>query len=605
MNKLFYENYDVLTENNLSVIFEREDYDEDEEELLYIDRGDVRWNLQSEYDKSMPIQVWCNQFGDISYLNTFMIFGMGDVGYVRELMHRYPENRIIIFEPEEEILAKQMCWMNLEDIFTNEKVKIVVGKQRRLSFETTFRVYVSYGDFDNIIYASIPNYTKMFEGEYVEYLKQIKDLVRREVLTRNTLIQREDCRGKDFLYNLELFWKESGIAELGRCFEPKVVEKCPAVLIAAGPSLDKNIQVLKEYQDRVFIVCVDAAIRVAYKYGIKPDLLVSVDPEFKDPSVFDNEYGKNTPIIVALTSDYRVVEKNKARKFYIYEGEGYIDDIIEDTNAEMYGLHSGGSVANTAFSFLHRGAGFKKIILIGQDLGYPDNRLHASDVFYDEKKIDESKNPGYFYVESIDGGQVLTEDNMNMYRLWYENVLRDYPDLTVVDATEGGALIHGTEIMTLRDALEKYTDQAIYEFSSIIEKADYLFTDDEKKSINQKVKRSYEKLDDVIDKLKSAEKIYDKLDVLNRKGKYTSKEFKKCINEISEFHQYTQEESEVELIRTFTNEGEYRVMDDLQAKESNVYDEIKLVVDSGKRLLQSYIQGARKLKKEWTCMKEK
>lgn len=604
MNDTFYKNYKMLMDYNYEISFETEEYESSSDDRLFIEREGKKWNLQSEYDMSRPVQVWCDQFENVSYLNKFMIFGMGDVSYVRELMRRYPDNMIIIFEPCEEILARQMCHMDMEDIFTNENIKIVVGKQNRLSLEITFRIFVSYGDYDNILYASLPNYPKIFENEYTEYLQQIRNLVRREVMTRNTLIERQGCRGRNFLYNLERFYMESGIAELGKSFQKVDKTKCPAVLISAGPSLDKNIHILKEYQDKVFIVCVDAAIRVAYKNGIKPDLLVTQDPEFKDPSVFENEYGRDIPILVALTSDYRIIEKNYARKFYIYEGESYIDDILNETNCEMFGLHSGGSVANTAFSLIQRVAGFKTIILIGQDLGYPNNRRHASDVFYGEKTIKKEDEKDFFYVESIDGGQVLTEGNMNMYRLWFENVIEDFPDLTIVDATEGGAMIHGTEILSLQEALEKYTEGKTYDFSSVINDAEDLFSDSEKEYIKKRIDKSFIKLDSIVEKLEAQREVYNQLDLLNRKGKYKTREFHRCVEKISQFHEYTQKESEIELIRLYANKGEYQAMDELQAKESNVYDEIKLVVDSGRKLLDAYIEGGKELKREWIKIRE-
>lgn len=604
MNDTFYKNYKMLMDYNYEISFETEEYESSSDDRLFIEREGKKWNLQSEYDMSRPVQVWCDQFENVSYLNKFMIFGMGDVSYVRELMRRYPDNMIIIFEPCEEILARQMCHMDMEDIFTNENIKIVVGKQNRLSLEITFRIFVSYGDYDNILYASLPNYPKIFENEYTEYLQQIRNLVRREVMTRNTLIERQGCRGRNFLYNLERFYMESGIAELGKSFQKVDKTKCPAVLISAGPSLDKNIHILKEYQDKVFIVCVDAAIRVVYKNGIKPDLLVTQDPEFKDPSVFENEYGRDIPILVALTSDYRIIEKNYARKFYIYEGESYIDDILNETNCEMFGLHSGGSVANTAFSLIQRVAGFKTIILIGQDLGYPNNRRHASDVFYGEKTIKKEDEKDFFYVESIDGGQVLTEGNMNMYRLWFENVIEDFPDLTIVDATEGGAMIHGTEILSLQEALEKYTDGKTYDFSSVINDAEDLFSDSEKEYIKKRIDKSFIKLDSIVEKLEAQREVYNQLDLLNRKGKYKTREFHRCVEKISQFHEYTQKESEIELIRLYANKGEYQAMDELQAKESNVYDEIKLVVDSGRKLLDAYIEGGKELKREWIKIRE-
>lgn len=574
------------------------------EDILKIEIGDKEWLLQSMTNMEDAVEVWCDQFQDVTYLTTFMIYGFGDCRYIRSLNHRYPDNQIIVYEPCLSIVEIQMYDHDMTDIFTNKKIKIASGKSKRHLLETWFRMYIAYGGIDNTTFAILPNYNKMFEEDYEKYVKQIKDMLDFEIMTRNTFIIREDYRARGFLYNLDRFWMESSMKQIRNSFQKIDKNKYVAVLIAAGPSLDKNIKLLSEYKGKVFVVCVDAALRVAMKNGVRPDIVITQDPKFKDVSIFDNDYAKELPMIVSMTSDYKMVVKSKGRKFYNYEGENYIDYLTKDTSGELYGLHTGGSVANTAFSFIFQVAGFKDIVLIGQDLGYPENRLHASDVFYDEKKIDEEKDKGYFYVDSIDGGKVLTEFNMNQYRLWFESTMVDYPELNVIDATEGGALIHGTKISTLKDALAEYDDVEECDFEGLINSAEYLFDEKEREVIETKIEDSYNSLEDIIDKLNKQDKVYDKLDMLNRKGKYGTKEFKNCIKDIEDFHEWAQNDHNMDLIHIYTNEQEYATLDDMQKEISNTYDEIKLVVDSGKKLLKAYIDGAAKLKKEWTEMRK-
>lgn len=603
MKKLFWnENAEALEKNDNIILSEPNEAEVNETSLTVI-IDEKKWWLQSDEDMQEAVNVWCEQFENVSYLTSFVIFGFGSCEYVRSLHRKYPENQIIIYEPYEIIIAKQMLVKDMTDIFNEPKVKIAAGESRRQLLEKWFRSYISYGGIDNMQFAILPNYNKMFEEEYSNYLKQIQEMVEYEIMMRNTVVIREECRAKNFLYNLEKFWNEAGLIEIRDTLKEIDKDRYAAVLIAAGPSLDKNIRLLSKYKNKVFIVCVDAALRVALKNNIRPDLIITQDPEFKDPTIFDNQYAEQVPVIVSMTSDYRMVEKSKGRKFYTYEGEDYVDDITRETSGELYGLDSGGSVANTAFSFLFQVAGFKKIILIGQDLGYPENRLHAKDVFYDEKTIDEKDKDDYFYVEDIYGGKVLTENNMNMYRLWYEKILIDHPDLNVIDATEGGALIHGTEIRKLQESLSAYNYVEQYNFEEQINNAKYLFNKEERKIIKCAIEESYDSLASIKHKLIQQEKIYDKLDLLNRKGKYGTGEFKKCIKEIGEFHQWAQNDRNMDLIHIYTNREEYATLDEMQSEISNTYDEIKLVVSSGKKLLKAYIEGVEKLRDEWSKMR--
>ena len=357
-NTTFEKNYGLLKRYN-NVELEKENYAGEAKEYLTVLAEDKEWYLQSKVNMTEPVSAWCDQFENITYLNSFMIFGLGDIRYIRELSRMYPDNPIVVYEPCEEILANQMSKENMEDILTNSNIKIASGKNKRQLLETLFRKFISFSRLDNIEYAVIPNYTKIFKEEYEDYLKQIKEYVNKDVMTRNTLIVREDCRAKNFLYNLDCFWKESGTVELKRILSTINKDKYAAVLVAAGPSLDKNIEQLLNYKDKVFIVCVDAALRAMLKHGIRPDIIVTQDPEFKDPSIFDNVYAEEIPVVVSITSDFRMIKKCHGRKFYIYEGGIYLDYLMKETQGELYELHTGGSVANTAFSFICHVAGFK------------------------------------------------------------------------------------------------------------------------------------------------------------------------------------------------------------------------------------------------------
>ena len=604
--QLFEKNYKSLIDNNGTLELKELEYEKiaDYDECMRVTIDGKQWFLQSNVDRSHAINVWCEQFKNISYLTSFVIFGFGDRRYVRELYARYPDNSIIIYEPTEEILVRQMYIEDMSDILGNPHIKIAIGKNRRNLLEIWFKMFISYGGMETSQFAIIPNYNKMFEAEYEEYIEQIKQMIDWEIMNRNTKIVREDCRADGFLYNLDRFWKESGIAELRKTFDALDKEERAAVLIAAGPSLDKNIHLLSEYKGKVFIVCVDAALRVALKHKIRPDIIVTQDPKFKDTTMFDNEYAEQLPVIVSMTSDYHMVQKSKGRKFYISEGVEYVDYIVDGTKGELYGLHTGGSVANTAFSFIFQVAGFKNIILVGQDLGYPGNKKHANDVFYDEEMISEENHSGYFYVDSIDGGKVLTEENMNIYRLWYENVLVDYPELNVIDATEGGALIKGTKIQTLEEALHGYDNVESYDYEKLINNSDFLFTDKEKELVQDRIEKSYNSLDEMVEKLKKQEQVYDKLDGLNRKRKYGTNAFEKCIHEVEEFHKWANSNKDMNLISLYTNRDEYAILDEMQKDVTNTYGEISLVIKSGKKLLNAYIDGANKLKKEWRKMRE-
>ena len=93
-----------------------------------------------------------------------------------------------------------------------------------------------------------------------------------------------------------------------------------AILVAAGPSLDKNIEKLKQIKDSVFIMAVDTALNTVLKHDIIPDMTISVDGH-KPLVLFEDERVKNIPISLSAVSNAKIVEQSNAMRFY---GEGRV-----------------------------------------------------------------------------------------------------------------------------------------------------------------------------------------------------------------------------------------------------------------------------------------
>ena len=145
------------------------------------------------------------------------------------------------------------------------------------------------------------------------------------------------------------------------------------------------------------------------------------------------------------------------------------------------GMQTGGSVANNAF-YLAEFLGFRNIILVGQDLAFTDNKIHASNV-YRELSIEEDTENEYTYVDGQDGSKMLTYVNFRLYKEWFEHRIKDNSDINVINATQGGAKIYGAVHMSLEDAVKKY---CVYDFNhEIIEEVPYLFSDQQLDEVYQ------------------------------------------------------------------------------------------------------------------------
>lgn len=224
----------------------------------------------------------------------------------------------------------------------------------------------------------------------------------------------------------------------------------PAVVVAAGPSLNKQLPTLKKYQHLLTLIAVDSVWAVLRDHGIVPDVVVALDalnvpawtPDNFDPrSLLMVDVGCNQSMFGSIRSPMLVTSNHPAEA-----------GICSSLGAPVDTFPSGGSVATKAFN-LALWMGANPVIFVGQDLAYTDGKDHADGYQYAdayESGLRTERSELGFDVEGYYGGRVRTERQFMHYKAWFEGRIRQLdPSVLVVNCTEGGARIEGTAQLPL------------------------------------------------------------------------------------------------------------------------------------------------------------
>jgi len=597
MNNYLKKNIDIIKKihdeikTNEDIIKELEGSDNIQEVNLY--NG---YMLKSNIDNNKAISVWCEQFKELTHNTIVTVFGTGSLDYYQQLIRLYPDFFVIFYEPVEENFYRCLCLDDYSELLKKDKCLFCVGEDNFNNFMSYVYSVFGFETINKPYIATIPNCHKIFEKEYAEYEETLINVYKSNVLSRNTLIHYEEDMLNNYIDNLTKFEDATSVLEVKEEFGKYNIEDYPAIVLSAGPSLDKNIEEIIDLKGRAFILCVDAALNTATKYNIRPDVVLSVDAEMYEDSLRD-ELGREVPLLTHMHGALTIRDASRGRKIYVSDKDRYLEDLLAPFDKMMLRLATGGSVANTAFSFAKE-LGFKNIILMGQDLGFPGNKHHAEDAFEDEEDANEN-DKDYFYVESIDGGEVLTRTDMDAYRLWFEETIQLSPEINVIDATEGGALIKGTEIITIREAIDKYCPKGTLDFEGMIVKSNDILDDEEKEIVKKDIKASFDNIDYNIDYLKKAKRDYYKLRDINEKKKYNTKEFIRAIEKVGVYNKYFDENKDFELYKRCCTKKYFEVIDELKIIHDDDYENIKKLVDLSLIMLDEYIKAARVLKEKW------
>lgn len=382
------------------------------------------------------------------------IYGIGNALLIKNLAKHY--KHLFVFESEIELFILALSTIDLSEELCSGKIYLVDIEEERVDIQLLilfdmkdmFEYLSLYEMFVNNVY-----YKKFYEDvwhkadELCE--KNIKVVIRN---LNSSLCIGFECYSH-LLQNipsmLESIPFQRILSERKNKFEN-------AIVVSAGPSLAKQLPLLKAYQDKAVIFCADGALSMLEKEGIIPDYVTNLDftdlamkffqnKENLKQSIIALECATHPNIVRSLNAENcMIVLRNKAlyQRFNLNDF-GYID--------------TGTHVSHFSYT-LALALGFKNIIMIGQDLAFDKEGNSHSKGFDFGEKFSGEENIDKLKVTAYGGkGEVLTHITWNDYRIKLEYLFAcNEQKAKFYNATEGGARINFTEELSFKECCEKF-----------------------------------------------------------------------------------------------------------------------------------------------------
>ncbi len=454
------------------------------DENLYtkIIKDNQEYRFNSNYRPLEEAKRWGKQF-ELDGINVVVqMFGLGNGYFLRELCDKLKKgDHIIVVEPSYQLFQHVLTNYDMRDILNDIRISIAIPMLSKSMFGVMLSQYVHWMNLKSQLKCIHPQYDKCFTNEYREYRIKLDENDFRTLVNRNTEAYFGIDIVKNTIDNYRYLPESNYLLEL----KGKIPKDVPVIIVSAGPSLDYNIEELKKAKGKAIILATDTALRYLHKHGIVADFAVTFDPK-KPPNYFDHTEFEFIPMFCGLNSNRDVLCKHNGRKIW-FGSNDFIEGLYQSLGHQISVLNAGGSVATAAFSIC-KSLEINTIILIGQDLAYKGNVTHAEG---DICNI-QSEEDGICYVEGIDGTQVKSRHDWFIYLKWFENAIEETKNCgRVIDATEGGALIHGTEIMTLKEAINQFCTTDI-DVTAILNQIPLTFGPNELEAARQYLKNAYE-----------------------------------------------------------------------------------------------------------------
>ena len=390
----------------------------------------------------------------------FLGMGFGyEIDYFGQKMAKNNHtNQLIIVEKDPYLFKLIFHYRDFSPMFQNNRIHLILGETVNdfgLKLKALFG-YKALWAFDIKCIKPIFNSEILnWDGQYyLDVVKKIKEIVVFIVNYYGNSPYDSLVGLENILENIDIIIKNPGVKLLYDKFKD-----IPAVVISTGPSLNKNKHLLKEIEDKALFICPDGSLRILMDMGIKPHFVTSLerfDPTAKLVEGFSEEevsdvYFAAAPIIARKTYDVYPGPKVIVYRNYDHFRWLDIDRGILDIK------QSSGNMAYKVADAM----GCNPIILIGQDLAYNSEGIsHAKGATYGEVQLTDT--PGLYKIESLgnDGNMVVTNNFWELFRQGYEFDIANSEGLCI-NATEGGAFIQGTKVMTFKEAIDQYLTKQV------------------------------------------------------------------------------------------------------------------------------------------------
>ena len=412
--------------------------------------------LHSAYDPEKESNTLIKEIENDTDL--IFIFGIG-AGYLINAVKKLNVN-IAVIEPSIKFFNLLIDNFKLDKIL-EDNITFFIGGDDIEDIEK----FISIANTKKVKFFITRSYANLFGEEALFYQQKVLSIVDKKIININT-ISRFD---KLWAYNIA-----SNVAKISTHYGAnKFFDKyknIPAIIVSAGPSLEKNIRKLKEMKNKALIIAVDTAMKPLFSHNISPHFVITIDPQKKNSKYFRNVDFKDSVLIAESSVDKEAIDSFNGAIYFINSIFPLAKYFMEELG-NRGDITTGGSVSTAAYDFAIR-IGANPIIMVGLDLSFPNYQTHIKGSYHEENffteiyKLDSYDSRIYKVLiagnlreeKNIYNEKVWTDSRFDMYKNWYEEQCLKYNQIKFYNATEGGIVINGMENINLEELIQKFND---------------------------------------------------------------------------------------------------------------------------------------------------
>ncbi|MGL5574105.1 MAG: motility associated factor glycosyltransferase family protein [Sarcina sp.] len=375
--------------------------------------------LSSRYNPRIEADIFVNAKSKEVVVNgKVVLYGVGNGYHIDRLLKIKEIEEVIIFEYDEELL--KLNKINKTFNFLDNRIRVFSSSMDNF-YEEFSEALKNVADI--IIHKPSLKILKDINLELFKILS-FYEVEREEIQKQKKYLE------ENYEFNKKQNYYE--IREVYNIFD----KKKPFLIVAAGPSLDDDINYIYRNRDLFNIISVGTALKTLSNNNIDPDIIVIIDRKEAVKNQIDFYNNKKVPLCFLSTASKWAVESYKGKKYMFFNDE------------EIEGYIKTGKTVAVAATDIAIKAGANKIIFVGQDLAYLDNKTHTStfeSIYGDKDVIQERKDCRE--VKSVNGEVLKTTEGLLYFKKQLEYLINFNKNIKFYNISKG-AYINGAKNIT-------------------------------------------------------------------------------------------------------------------------------------------------------------
>lgn len=278
-----------------------------------------------------------------------------------------------------------------------------------------------------------------------------------------TLSRFNDLWKQNFLANLDAIRHNPGVGALRNKFRG-----IPAIVVGAGPSLDKNIRLLRQVENKAVIIASDAALKPLLSLGVTPAFVACLDPQEDITKFLKGVSPRGITMVAPTVIHPHVLELWEGEVVFFHKFAPDIPILTEIQNQvpHLGCLTPGGSVLSVAYDLAFQ-SGSNPILFLGQDLSYPKNQTHSRNSENAEQILGstlETQRDNIVLERDMNGRTLPTLKSMSVSKQWFSwafTTWKRQDKVEIINCSEAGILTDHCKLMPLSEAIFKYCDKKV------------------------------------------------------------------------------------------------------------------------------------------------